>query len=233
MDFKSKENLEDPLIFADEDEDPKDDPGINDKKDLWKILIVDDEEDVHEITRITLRGYSFENKGVELLSAFSEEEVKSVLKKESDVALILLDVVMEKDDSGLLLVEYIRETLNNTSVRIVLRTGQPGKAPEQEVIAKYDINDYKTKPELTAGKLYTTVTACLRAYKNLKIIEKNNDGLEAIIRSTAKVFKNQSFSQFGNSVLLQLSKILHLDFESGIDSAYLIGMPNSKITLMA
>jgi response regulator RpfG family c-di-GMP phosphodiesterase len=224
--------LEDPLVFAKEDE-PISEAGLKGKKGLWKILIVDDEEDVHKITRITLRGYSFENKGVELLSAYCEEDVKSILKQEPDIALILLDVVMEKDDSGLLLVEYIRKELNNSSVRIVLRTGQPGKAPEQEVITKYDINDYKTKPELTAQKFFTMVTACLRAYHNLKTIEKNTEGLEAIIRSSARVFKNHSFSKLGSHVLAQLFEILHLDFASGIDSAYLIGMPNSSIALMA
>ncbi|MCD4678281.1 MAG: DUF3369 domain-containing protein [Desulfobacula sp.] len=233
MDNKPQEILEDRLVFAKEDDKSTNEAGLKDKKDLWKILIVDDEEDVHEITRITLRGYFFENRGVELLSAYCEEDVKLILKKEPDIALILLDVVMEKDNTGLLLVEYIRKQLNNSSVRIVLRTGQPGKAPEQEVITKYDINDYKTKPEFTAQKLFTTVTACLRAYDNLKTIEKNSEGLEAIIRSTAKVFKNSSFSKFGSRVLVQLLEILHLDFESGIDSAYLVGMPNSSVVLMA
>ncbi|MCP3871674.1 MAG: DUF3369 domain-containing protein [Desulfobacteraceae bacterium] len=233
MDQKSQDNLEDRLVFAEEDDASANEAAPIDKKDLWKILIVDDEEDVHEITRITLRGYTVENKGVELFSAYCEEDAKSILQKEPDIALILLDVVMEKDNTGLLLVEYIRKKLNNSSIRIVLRTGQPGKAPEHEVITKYDINEYKTKPELTAQKLFTTVTACLRSYDNLRAIERNNHGLELIIRSSKKVFKNQSFSKFGSNVLVQLLEILYLDFESENDCAYLIGMPHSSIVLMA
>ncbi|NOX35799.1 MAG: DUF3369 domain-containing protein [Deltaproteobacteria bacterium] len=233
MDVKSKEILEDHLVFAEENDELICKEGSKDKKNSWKILIVDDEEEVHEITRITLRGYLFEDKGVELLSAYCEKDVKIILKKEPDVALILLDVVMEQDDTGLFLVEYIRKKLNNSCVRIVLRTGQPGKAPEQEVIAKYDINDYKTKPELTAQKLFTTVTSCLRAYGSLKTIERNSKGLEAIIRSTAEVFKNQSFPKFASSVLLQLQQILCLDSGSGVDTAYFIGMPDSLPVLMA
>jgi len=231
MDDKLKKIFEDQLVFAEEDAPITSSNRI--EKKSWKILIVDDEEDVHEITRITLREYTFENRGVTLLSAYSEEDVRYVFKTEADIALVILDVVMEKDDTGLVLVDYIRNDLKNHSIRIVLRTGQPGKAPEQEVIAKYDINDYKTKPELTAQKLFTMVTACLRAYRNLKIIEKNSEGLEAIIGSTEKVFKTQSFSKFGINVLLQLLEILHLDAQSDVDSAYFIGMPNSSVVLMA
>ncbi|MCF6246762.1 MAG: DUF3369 domain-containing protein [Desulfobacula sp.] len=232
MDSKSKDDLDDQLIFADEDvSDGASDPI--DKNGFWKILIVDDEADVHEITRITLRGYIFEDKGVRILSAYTENQVKYVMQKEPDIALILLDVVMEKEDTGLCIVEYIRKELKNTAVRIVLRTGQPGKAPEQEVITKYDINDYKTKPELTAQKLFTSVTACLRAYSNLRTIEQNNKGLEAIIQSTLNVFKNQSFSEFGSNILIQLEHILYPDFSIDVDSACFIRMPNGRILLMA
>ena len=233
MSFQSKgKPEEDRLVFAEEDTSAKENSSEH-KEKPWKILIVDDEKQVHDITRIILRGYSFENRGLELLSAYSENEVKSVFKAHGDIALVLLDVVMEKEDTGLCLVQYIRKDLNNSSIRIVLRTGQPGKAPEQEVITKYDINDYKTKPEFTAQKLFTTVTACLRAYENIKTIEKNNEGLERVIRSSAEVFKNQSFSEFGKNVLFHLFKILHLDMNPGIDCAYLVGMPNSSVVLMA
>ena len=205
MPFESEEKPEDRLVFANEDTLAKENSSEH-KEKPWKILIVDDEKQVHDITRIILRGYSFENRGLELLSAYSENEVKSVFKAHGDIALVLLDVVMEKEDTGLCLVQYIRKDLNNSSIRIVLRTGQPGKAPEQEVITKYDINDYKTKPEFTAQKLFTTVTACLRAYENIKAIEKNNEGLERVIRSSAEVFKNQSFSEFGKNVLFTCLK---------------------------
>ncbi len=232
MIFQTTDLEEDRLEFADEDDVfVKED--LNPPDHPWKIMIVDDEEDVHAITRITLRGYRFENRGIELLSAYCEADVKSVMAAHPDIALILLDVVMEKDDTGLQLVEYIRKELGNSSVRIVLRTGQPGKAPEQEVITRYDINDYKTKPEFTAQKLFTTVTACLRAYHNLKVIEKNNEGLETIIRSSAEVFKHQSVSLFGKHVLRQLFEILKINPESDIDCAYGMGMPDSSVMLMS
>jgi len=177
----------------------------------WKILVADDEKEIHEITRIALSGYSFEGRGVELFSAYSGQDVKTILDKEDDVALILLDVVMEKDDTGLTLVRYIREELGNSFSRIVLRTGQAGKAPEQEVITRYDINDYKAKTELTAQKLFTSVTASLRAYSSLKVIEKNRQGLERIIQSTPTIFASKSLYDFAEGVLTQLLAILKDD----------------------
>ena len=201
------------LVFAREDETSGPDQMLGQPKKPWKILVVDDEEDIHKITRITLKGYLFKDRAVEVFSAYSKKQAQNILKKESDIALILLDVVMEEDDSGLVLVEYIRKILGNDSVRIVLRTGQPGKAPEHEVISQYDINDYKTKPEFTAQKLFTTVTACLRAYESLKAIHENARGLEAIIHSSAIVFKNQSFSKLGINVLKRLLEIFYFHYD--------------------
>ncbi len=117
---------------------------------------------------------------------------------------------METDDAGLDAVRYIREDLANSFIRIILRTGQPGKAPEREIITGFDINDYKEKTELTAQKLFTTVTSSLRAYRDLRIIEKNRKGLEIIINSTGQLFANQRLKTFTEGVLIQLSSILQM-----------------------
>ncbi len=146
--------------------------------DEWKILIVDDEEQVHRITTLVLDELRYENRPVLFLSAFSAGEAYAILEKHPDIALILLDVVMETDNAGLELVKTIREELGNTRTRIILRTGQPGQAPEQKVILEYDINDYKEKTELTAAKLYTSVIASLRAYRDICAIEIQKQEIE-------------------------------------------------------
>jgi len=133
------------MMFA--DESCKDLPVT---QGLWKVLIVDDEEEVHHVTKLVLSDFIFNNRKLEFLSAYSEAEARNLLNRHNDVAVVLLDVVMERDDSGLKLVRYIREELKNHLVRIILRTGQPGRAPESNVILEYDINDYKEKTELTA-----------------------------------------------------------------------------------
>jgi CheY-like chemotaxis protein len=109
----------------------------------WKILIVDDDENVHQITELALEGFSFAERGLQFFNAYSGEEAKKIIAKHDDIALMLLDVVMETDHAGLDVVKYVRDDLKNTSTRIVLRTGQPGEAPERSVITMYDINDYK------------------------------------------------------------------------------------------
>ena len=95
----------------------------------WKVLIVDDEESIHSITELVLGNFHFDDRAIIFLNAYSASQAKEILNKEEDIALILLDVVMESDDAGLQLVRYIRNDIDNKMVRIVLRTGQPGSAP--------------------------------------------------------------------------------------------------------
>lgn len=134
------------------------------------------------MTRLVLRDLVFEDRPVRLLSANSAEQARVLLKQESDICLILLDVVMESDDAGLQLVHYIRRELNNSAVRIILRTGQAGHAPEQRVILDYDINDYKEKTELTSQKLVTAVIASLRSYGFIQQVVELNQQLEQKVR---------------------------------------------------
>lgn len=145
----------------------------------WKVLIVDDEPEVHDVTRLALRDFIFQQHKLEFISAFSGAEAKIRLQQHDDIALILLDVVMESEHSGLDLVSYIRDTLVNKLVRIVLRTGQPGQAPEQQIVLQYDINDYRAKTELSLQRLTTTVVSALRAYIAIKELENLNRTLEA------------------------------------------------------
>lgn len=200
--------MNDALIFM--EENVVDTPIM----DTWKILIVDDEEDVHIVTKMVLDGFVLEGKIVEMISVYSAAEAKIKLHEHADIALIILDVVMERADAGLQLVKYVREEMQNHVVRIVLRTGQPGQAPESRVIVEYDINDYKEKTELTAQKLLTTVISALRSYRDLVIIEKNKSGLERIIQSTPEIFRMQSMQNFAAGVLMQLIAMLKLNKNS-------------------
>jgi response regulator RpfG family c-di-GMP phosphodiesterase len=174
----------------------------------WKLLVVDDESEVHDVTRLVLKGFQFRGRGLEFLSAFSAEEAKILLAQHPDIAIVLLDVVMEENDTGLKLVKYIREDLGNPLVRIILRTGQPGQAPEERIIVEYDINDYKEKTELTAQKLLTTIVAALRTSSHLATIEDNRRGLEKIIEASENIFKLQSMEKFASGVLSQIVAIL-------------------------
>jgi len=180
------------------------------KNQKYKVLIVDDETEVHTITKGVLRNFDFNGIGLDLISAYSGTEALDMLRINTDVALILLDVVMETDDAGLKTAKAIREDLKNSLVRIVLRTGQPGSAPETDVIKNYDINDYKEKTELTTQKLYTTVISSLRSYKDLITIHQNRLGLEKILESSKNLLTMQSAKLFSDGVLTQVLSILKL-----------------------
>lgn len=141
----------------------------------WKVLIVDDEEGIHGITRMIFRGYEFEQRGIELISAMNGTEARKILAEQQDIALALLDVVMETDHEGLQLVDFIRNQLNNQDIRVILRTGHPGYAPEAQVIVNYDINDYLSKAELSASRLLTSVVVALRSYRDIKTARQQAD----------------------------------------------------------
>jgi diguanylate cyclase (GGDEF)-like protein len=132
-----------------------------------KVIIADDEEEVHAVTRFVLKDFRYQGKGIEFLSAYSGAEAKQLLQEHPDASLILLDIVMEQDTSGLEVTEFIRKELDNELIRIIVRTGQPGTVPEEEVIAKYDVNDYKEKTELTSKKFRTAMTMALRSHADL------------------------------------------------------------------
>jgi serine phosphatase RsbU (regulator of sigma subunit) len=146
---------------------------------VWRILIVDDEPAIHDVTTMVLSGVRFRGRRLSFLSALDSNEARQLLASHDDIAVILLDVVMETEDAGLRLVRHIRDELGNHRVRIILRTGQAGQAPERQVVVDYDINDYKEKTELTAQKLSTSVIAALRGFETLTELARLNCELEA------------------------------------------------------
>lgn len=197
---------EDWLIEEDEELPPPAYGGPEQRQ--WRVLIVDDDVDVHAVTRLALRNVSFKGRELELFSAYSGREGFAILRDTPDIALVLLDVVMETDDAGLILARRIREELDNQIVRVVLRTGQPGQAPEQRVIIEYDINDYKAKTELTTQKLFTTVISSLRAYESLNMLERSRAGLGKILSGATNLYQIHSLREFASGVLNQVSAIL-------------------------
>lgn len=206
--------MDDDLLFYHEDDQTTD----SHSSENWRVLIVDDEEDVHTVTRFVLSSVVFEGKTIEFISAYSGSEALDVLKNNRDIAVILLDVVMETDDAGLRLVKVIREDLNNKDLRIILRTGQPGDAPEKEVIDNYDINDYKEKTELTRQKLYTAVLSALRSYRELKLVESYRDGLKYILESSLDIYSFHRIFTFSEKVLNHLADLAYKHHEGDVSS---------------
>lgn len=214
----------DHFLFSDE-EIPE--PGASKdsgySKGKWKVLIVDDEEDIHAVTRLVFRDFEFENKSINFLTALSGAEARKVVSENPDIALIILDVVMETDDSGLKFVKYIREELRNKLVRIIIRTGQPGQAPEGKVTVEYDINDYKEKTELTQEKFFSAMIMALRSYQALLHLTISKEETRTLLTATDRFIphdfinllkkKNITEIKLGESVEVDMT-ILFLDIRS-------------------
>lgn len=180
----------------------------------WWVLIVDDDESIHQITSLVLRGFQFEARPVQLIHAYSAKQAEQILASgEPEIALAIIDVVMESNHAGLDLVKTIRQQLELAQIRLILRTGQPGEAPEEHVIRDYDINDYKNKTEVTAIKLKTMLYSALRSYRDLCIIDNNKRGLEKVIASTVQFLECESLTEFASNILNQAANLLGLEHQ--------------------
>lgn len=198
---------DDELLFSGDD----DEHSTAEVNQTWKILIADDEPDVHKVTQMVLHNFTFDGLNLELISAYSGQEAKDIMLARDDIALAILDVVMEDEHAGLEVARYIREDLNNRYTRLVLRTGQPGQAPENEVIRNYDINDYKDKTELTTTKLNTLLYATLRSYRDICTLNQHRKGLESVIQASTEVFGSGTLNKFASAVLSQITNLLGLE----------------------
>ncbi|HEX8663025.1 MAG TPA: DUF3369 domain-containing protein [Beijerinckiaceae bacterium] len=198
----------------------------------WKVAVIDDDPAVHEGTRFALYDYALNRQGLEILSAYSAEEGRELMRRHPDTAVVLLDVVMESEGAGLELVDFIRNELKNETVRIILRTGQPGQAPERRVIVDYDINDYKAKTELTADKLFTTLTAALRSHLQLQRMVETRRGLEIIIDAAGRLFDFRSMQRLAEGVLTQIASLLNVEC-AGILVLREMGGETEKFSVLA
>lgn len=225
-------SMSDDLLFID------DEPVVGSPQALasWQVMIVDDEPAVHEVTRLVMSGFTFDGKGLSFIDCYSAGEAVAVLASRNDIALILLDVVMETDTAGLELARYIREDLHNSNVRIVLRTGQPGQAPEEQVIKTYDINDYKEKTDLTHGKLVTVFYASLRAYRDIMRLEQARTGLRRAIEAITEVYDSHNLRRFASAVLEQVNFLLNLNGDglcASRVSAYAASSEDGRLKVLA
>ena len=224
--------MTDDLVFSDELE-----ADVQTKAAApWQVLVVDDEPAVHEVTKLVMSDFEMDGRGLQFTHCYSAAEARALLAQRNDIALILLDVVMESEHAGLDLAKYIREDLGNLNVRIVLRTGQPGQAPEEQVIRDYDINDYKEKTDLTRRKLITVFYAGLRAYRDLMRIENARLGLIRSIEAICEVCDSNNLRSFASAVLAQLNSLLGLNGEglcASRVSAYTANAAHGQLKVLA
>jgi len=197
------------FIFKEEDE--QEIASSKKIEKFWRILIVDDDDSVHQVTRLVLSGATIEGRKLELVSVYSKQEAQQLLEKDNDFCMAFVDVVMETDHAGLELVEWIRNELKNQAIRLVLRTGQAGTAPEAKVIKEFDINDYKEKTDFTSGKMMTTVYAGIRAYRDIMTIQRSLDAFKKLITATHDLLRIDQMRSFGSAALDHLLTLMDVE----------------------
>ncbi|QTH63167.1 EAL domain-containing protein [Psychrosphaera ytuae] len=191
-----------PYLFAGQSLHDDSESEVLDHLPAWNILVVDDEPEVHKVTQMALENMVISGRRLQFLNAYSGYEAKEILAKKPNIAVTLLDVVMESDDAGLKLVRTIREELQLKDIRIILRTGQPGYAPEERVVIDYDINDYVTKTELTRNRLLTTLCTAIRSYQQIKHINESRDFLQKLNVMNSTLIEQKSFVSFVRRLVL-------------------------------
>jgi two-component sensor histidine kinase/CheY-like chemotaxis protein len=174
----------------------------------WKVLIVDDDRDVRLVSELALRGLAVDDRPVSLLFAANAAEARVLLADHDDIAVALVDVVMESQQAGLELVRWIRGELGNWWVRLVVRTGEPGSAPEARVMADHELHDYLAKSETTARRLVSCVTGALRAWRDQHIIRLQRSGLQNVLQAVDGLFANRELDTLLASVLRETSTLI-------------------------
>jgi diguanylate cyclase (GGDEF)-like protein len=171
----------------------------------WRILVVDSDPDVHAAFRLALEGHTLFGRPLVFLYARSGTQARNLLRREKDLAVVVLDAVTDGTGAGLDLVDFIRYTAGLRNSRIVLRTGRPGQAPDLETLLRYDINDCRTKTELTPDRLLAIVVTAVRSYEQLCAIRRS---LELMVRSSASLLEETNLHAFARGVITQLATLL-------------------------
>lgn len=210
---KAEELDLDAPLFADEDsplllEEEETVDGPSSAREPYRILVVDDDPEVIAVTRMALGDLRVDGTPVEIVAAQSAAEAREVVQRGLSFGLAILDVVMERPEAGLELARFLRNLPACACSRVVLRTGQPGVAPEEEVLRAYDINDYWPKTELTAHRMRTLVTGQLRSYRDILVIEHQRRDLLRVIEATELLFRPEGSRDLVDAILRQLANLL-------------------------
>jgi CheY-like chemotaxis protein len=140
--------------------------------DAWNVLVIDDDKDIHLVTKLALSRFTWKDKKLKLTSAYTGREAREILSTSTELfEVALVDVVMESDDAGLQLCKFIRE-LPTRKTRIILRTGQPGNAPEPKVMQEYAIDYYLSKGQATPEQMAAVIRGCLQASEDIRELEE-------------------------------------------------------------
>lgn len=179
-------------------------------EEFWKVVIVDDDNFVHVVIKELLRDFEFEGRPLKIYSAYTGTDALKILSNNKDTALVLLDMYIGDETTGLKLTKYIREVVENSMVRIVLMTSQGSSALQKDAILNYDINGYEEKTDILTKKLHTVVASTLRYYKDLLQLNNNKMAMEELVTTSGRLSEAKTVKEFLSSALYHLNYIIDL-----------------------
>jgi len=147
------------------------------KEQVWKILLIENNNRLHTIIEKAAQNIYINNKKLFILHAKDIEEAKALLKEHQDIAVAFIDIAMQTPESGLELIHYIRYKLHNTLTRIILIASHDTSMPAEDIIEKYDINDYKEYDEVDEHKLFNVIRTAIKQYSQFKELKENRDAI--------------------------------------------------------
>jgi CheY-like chemotaxis protein len=153
------------------------------KRRFWNVLIVDDEPDMHEVTELALKRETVFGAKLKIHHAHSAKEGREFFEQNTAAAALavaFVDVVMESEDAGLQLCKWIRDERQENATQLLLRTGQPGRAPPRKIIDEYNISGYMTKMEATPERLYSALKTAIQEFYNMQYLFWSAETYDAI-----------------------------------------------------
>ena len=135
------------------------------KTDKWRVLIVDDEPELHVLTTTVLKDFMFEGKSLEFVSAHNELEISEALESDQDYAIIITDIIREEIDSGFKLIARIRSDSRFDNTYLIIRSGSLGLLSMRQAATDYDVDYINEKANFSTSIFFSVFTIGIRTYR--------------------------------------------------------------------
>jgi len=140
--------------------------------DAWQVLIVDPDQKNPIVISNALSQFVFKNRPISLLKVNSFHEAKTLFLEKQNIAVMLLHLSRETTNEGRWLIHYIRETLKNQRLRIIIQTDVYDSVSHPQLLEDEDIHDLFLDSEINSQKMNTVFTTALSAYQHLQALDQ-------------------------------------------------------------
>ncbi len=145
--------MADEFFFGDKQKD-----AVRVEAETWKVLVLKAGNRTSGLMRKAMRGFSFEGRPLEILTACNAGQGREAFRKHPDIALVFLDSAMHENGAIFDLIGHIRQDLKNRRVRIVLRTGGFCGKTREALLERCEIDDLVVEKSGTFAGLFSAIS---------------------------------------------------------------------------